>query len=358
MTLILEAFRNYLTNKDEVFSAIGTELQPIPYFNEVDLAKLLFQAKNILSKESSLLKLEGRFCIIGDLHGNLQDLLQIIANQGMPPFTQYLFLGDYTGSGPNSVEVVALVMGLKVSFPRDVFLLHGHQEFANINANTRFYQEVTTEYSEGLWNLFNETFDQLPLAAVISGTTFCVHGGIGPNIPSLDIISAVKRPDNNSDIASTLIWSEPTEMSREFMQNQGLMGYLYGVDVINKFLKQNRLQRLIRSHGFVEKGIKRFHGANLYTVFSNSYYGKTNNISGCLLIHDGMIEGFTYEPIEKAGRNDESYTNVENTFFRRVVDSDKNVKCRIRLASSMSNHSFVGSSSQLPPLRRTTSMSD
>ncbi|EAY12052.1 Ser/Thr protein phosphatase, putative [Trichomonas vaginalis G3] len=358
MTLILEAFRNYLVDKSLIFSAIGTELQPIPYFNEVDLAKLLYNAKTILAKESSLLKLDGRYCVVGDLHGNLHDLLQIIANQGLPPITQYLFLGDYSGAGSNSVEVVALVMALKVSFPRDVFLLKGHQELSNINVNTKFHQEVTIEYSEGLWNLFNEVFEVLPLAAIISNNTFCVHGGIGPDITNLDLISSLKRPNNNSEIASTLIWSEPTEMSKDFLPNQGLKGYLYGVDAIQHFLKQNHLQRMIRSHGFVEKGINRFHGANLYTIFSASCYSKTNNESGCLLLHDGIIEGFTYEPIKKASRNEENYTNVEKTFFRRVVDSDKNVKCRIRISNSLSNHSFVSSSSNLPPLRRTTSMSD
>ncbi|EAY02336.1 Ser/Thr protein phosphatase, putative [Trichomonas vaginalis G3] len=343
-------------DKDDVFSAIGTELQPIPYFNEVDLAKLLYGAKAIISKENSLLKLDGRFCVIGDIHGNLQDLLQILANQGMPPMTQYLFLGDYSGSGSNSVEVIALLLALKVCFPKYVYLLKGHEECICNNNNSTFFQEVVSEYSEGLWDLFVETFEQLPLAAIISNSTFCVHGGIGPNITSLEAISSIKRPAINSDIVSTLIWSEPTEVTREYMALPEFGSYLYGVDAIQKFLRQHKLQRIVRSHEFAEQGIKRFHGANLYSVFSSSCYGNTNNISGCLLIHDRMIEGFTYEPIEKLPRNQESYTNVENTFFRRVVESDKNVKCRIRIANSMSYQSLSPSGSNLPPLRRSTSL--
>ena len=75
----------------------------------ITIKKLIKSAKKIFSKEGSLLELketEGSFIVVGDIHGNIDDLIQIFQKFGYPPKQKYMFLGDYIDRGNNSVEVL------------------------------------------------------------------------------------------------------------------------------------------------------------------------------------------------------------------------------------------------------------
>ena len=51
---------------------------PIPSFDENLLLELCTEAKEVLEKEKNILKLQGDFIIVGDIHGSLHDLLRIL----------------------------------------------------------------------------------------------------------------------------------------------------------------------------------------------------------------------------------------------------------------------------------------
>lgn len=51
---------------------------------------------------------------------------------GKPPFTNYLFLGDYVDRGAHSVEVITLLSLLKVKYPNRVTLIRGNHETRGI----------------------------------------------------------------------------------------------------------------------------------------------------------------------------------------------------------------------------------
>jgi len=51
----------------------------------------------------------------------------------------------------------------------------------------------------------------MPLAAVIGGRVFCVHGGLSPELQTLDSIASVSRPvDPAGDrVICDILWSDP-----------------------------------------------------------------------------------------------------------------------------------------------------
>jgi hypothetical protein len=68
--------------------------------------------------------------VVGDTHGQFQDLLFIFKNFGFPSAeSPYLFNGDYVDRGSQGVEIVLALIALKIADPDSVFLNRGNQYF-------------------------------------------------------------------------------------------------------------------------------------------------------------------------------------------------------------------------------------
>jgi len=89
--------------------------------------------------------------------------------------------------GFNSVETFTILMLLKARYPANMTLLRGNHESRQITQVYGFYEECQRKYGNAnAWKYCTEVFDYLNVAAVVDGRVLCVHGGLSPDIVTLD----------------------------------------------------------------------------------------------------------------------------------------------------------------------------
>jgi serine/threonine-protein phosphatase PPG1 len=71
--------------------------------------------KDIFLEEPNVQKISVPVTVVGDIHGQFYDLLEIFKVGGELPYTSYLFLGDYVDRGAHSVEVITLLCLMKIN---------------------------------------------------------------------------------------------------------------------------------------------------------------------------------------------------------------------------------------------------
>lgn len=321
-TEILQYYYNEITNLSQALTDSNlcyTITIPIIPINV--LLKLICHAINIFQNEPSILHLKSTTIIVGDLHGHILDLFRILNRFGFPPGQTYLFLGDLVDRGQFSTEVATIVFLMKVLFPGYVYIIRGNHEFSALCQTSGFSHEIQSIYNNsGIQNSFIRAFTYIPLCAIIGNSTFCVHGGIGPQWTEINQIAQIKRPFDSfeDDIISAALWSDPDDSINHFEPSTRGEGYLFGEQQISHFLSKNNLSVLIRGHECVENGIRMSLGNKVITVFSASNYcGFTNNLAGVLIVHSsGQREPYTFQPIKYLFRNEVlfSFSEDENHF--------------------------------------------
>ena len=183
-------------NLDEIIATLQ-EGKTLP---EKQLITLLMKFMEVLYTESNVLELQSPITICGDIHGQLYDLFELFkAARNGESFgnQQFLFMGDYVDRGRFSLETFAYLVALKLRYPGKFYLLRGNHECRQVNQMYGFYNETQFYYGHaGVWSFCNEVFDILPMAAVIDGKVFSVHGGLSPDIALIEKISTlIKEQD-------------------------------------------------------------------------------------------------------------------------------------------------------------------
>jgi serine/threonine-protein phosphatase 2A catalytic subunit len=151
-------------------------------------------AIEVLQQEKNVPNVNSPVTIVGDIHGQYYDLMQIFQICGALPETNFLFLGDYVDRGYSSVECFCYLLIMKVKFRSRVVLLRGNHESLEINKSYGFYDECFRKYNtEQAWLTLSEIFMFLPLAATVENQFFCLHGGLSPDCQKLNQIDQENR---------------------------------------------------------------------------------------------------------------------------------------------------------------------
>ncbi|KAH0789249.1 Serine/threonine protein phosphatase PP1 isozyme 3 [Histomonas meleagridis] len=281
-----------------------------------DLRLICTLTTQALLKDPMLLQIQAPICVVGDLHGQFNDLLQYLEKGGNPETTKYLFLGDYVDRGDHSIETVTLLFCMKLLYPQNVYLLRGNHETETISELYGFLGECKLKHNRGIWKTFNEVFRYLPLAAVISSRIFCVHGGISGQMQSLEMIEELPRPLDipENGFISDLVWADPSADYNGFQESERGTSYTFGADVANDFLDKYDFDLICRAHQVVPDGYEFpfYPQQTVVTVFSASNYCGEYGNKGAMLKIDAKLS-CSFEFVESEGDTLDD-THDENAF--------------------------------------------
>lgn len=235
-----------------------------------EITAICTATREVLLSQPALIELSAPVKIVGDVHGQYTDLIRLFEMCGFPPNANFLFLGDYVDRGKQSLETILLLFCYKLKFPENFFLLRGNHECANVTRVYGFYDECKRRCNIKVWKTFVDTFNCLPIAAIVAGKIFCVHGGLSPHLTHMDDIRQIARPTDVPDygLLNDLLWSDPADMETDWEANERGVSYCFGKKVIMEFLQRHDFDLVCRAHMVVEDGYEFFNDRILVTVFS------------------------------------------------------------------------------------------
>ncbi|KAM5355438.1 hypothetical protein ACJ41O_002084 [Fusarium nematophilum] len=260
-----------------------------------EIVAICQRAREVFLSQPALLELDAPVKVVGDVHGQYTDVIRMFEMCGFPPNSNYLFLGDYVDRGKQSLETILLLLCYKLKFPENFFLLRGNHECANVTRVYGFYDECKRRCNVKIWKTFIDCFNTLPIAAIVAGKIFCVHGGLSPALVHMDDIRNIARPTDVPDygLLNDLLWSDPADMEQDWEANERGVSYCFGKRVITDFLAVHDFDLICRAHMVVEDGYEFFNDRVLVTVFSApNYCGEFDNWGAVMSVSAELLCSF------------------------------------------------------------------
>ncbi|KHN84555.1 Serine/threonine-protein phosphatase PP1-2 [Toxocara canis] len=300
-------------------------------YNMDELLEMITTARVLFSGENALVEVGIPLVIVGDIHGQYTDLQRIFCAVGRPGKTRFLFLGDYVDRGPQSLECIASLVAWKIAYPKRVFLLRGNHEFASVNREYGFYDELAQRFSVAqamqLWKEFNDLFTVFPFAALVKGRILCMHGGLSPHLESISDIRNIRMPVAEcfaDTLEQDLVWSDPKLDIKGYEPNKlRNVSVAFGEDIVNRACKRMGLDLIVRAHQVMENGYGFFAGRKLVTVFSAPMYSELNNKGAVMRISSDMVISYAIlNPVnpQTAGRENFQRSFKDDQRSYRMTD--------------------------------------
>lgn len=221
----------------------------------------------------------GEATVIGDLHGDLATLKQILGDSNFVEKSRrgdkslLIFLGDYGDRGLYSPEVYYVVLRLKENHPGNVVLMRGNHEGPKdllayphdlpIQLQSRFGEGWSTAYAK-----LRELFTHMHNALIVDRKYIMLHGGVPTQAESVEEVAYAHEMHPTFSHLEEILWSDPQEGLTGTCPSPRGAGKLFGSDVTDRFLQMLNVKVLIRGHEPSEKGFKINQEGRILTLFS------------------------------------------------------------------------------------------
>ncbi|KAJ2794467.1 3',5'-cyclic-nucleotide phosphodiesterase (PDEase) (3':5'-CNP) [Coemansia guatemalensis] len=271
---------------------------------EQDALAIIREATALLRAEPTLLSLNSPVTICGDVHGQYYDLMKLFEVGGSPETTQYLFLGDYVDRGYFSIECLLYLYALKLRHPHTLLMLRGNHECRHLTEYFTFRLECLHKYSAQVYEAAVESFCALPLGAVVNGQFLCIHGGLSPELHTLDDLRELDRfhePPTHG-LMCDLLWADPVEdfgheKNKSFFVHNYARGcsYFFSYAATCAFLERNGLLSLVRAHEAQDAGYRMYRKSKatgfpaVITLFSAPNYLDAYNNKAAVLKYENNV---------------------------------------------------------------------
>jgi protein phosphatase len=278
----------------DVFSKIIKEALEVQHKGFVSLVK---EAAELLCEESGtvgnmevlgrLIKLKpaGKALVIGDLHGDLESLIDIIKGSNFMKQVEkdtdarLIFLGDYGDRGPYSAEIYYTVLKLKLLYPKQVLLLRGNHEFfwtqAGMDDLAPYPHDLPLQFQARFGKNSNESylcirrlFDCLYAAVLVEGQYLLVHGGVPSEAKTVHDFAFANSDYPRNHFLEDIVWGDPDETVVETVTSPRGAGKLFGAAVTTRILQKLGVKIIVRGHEPCEEGYKINHAGKVLTLFS------------------------------------------------------------------------------------------
>jgi serine/threonine-protein phosphatase PPG1 len=291
---------------------------------EFEVKYICEKVRELLLEEANVQDVKAPVTIVGDVHGQFYDVKEMFRIGGKIPDTNYLFLGDYVDRGYYSVETISLLTCYKLRYPDRITMLRGNHESRQITQIYGFCTECMKKYGNiNVWKHFTAMFDYLTVAALIDNTIFCVHGGLSPNVTTLDQIRVLERfkevPAEGP--LTDLLWSDPDPQREQpgFTHSHRGAGFVFGKEAVDKFLHNNNISLICRAHQLCMDGYQSLFNDTFITVWSApNYCYRCGNLATILEIDDRKNQFFnTFEaaPVKLRKKDKDAIHNEAPDYF-------------------------------------------
>ncbi|KAF7322018.1 Serine/threonine-protein phosphatase [Mycena kentingensis (nom. inval.)] len=277
------------------------QLMTCTHLPEAEMKLLCEHVRALLMEESNIQPVSTPVTICGDIHGQFWDLLELLRRGRTCARYELHLHGRLCGPWPLQSGDGIFATSHEGPVSGSCNITAGQPRKQTDYPGVRLLwctDECQQKYgSATVWKACCSVFDYLNIAAIIDGETLCVHGGLSPDIRTLDQIRVLSRAQEipHEGAFCDLMWSDPDDVDNWAVSPRGA-GWLFGGSLVNE-------------------GYKHMFDEELVTVWSApNYCYRCGNMAAILTITEAGESQFTvYGAAEENERDKGMQTRRMNT---------------------------------------------